>query len=268
MAMPAGDEIARYNKAFWDTLAAEGFVYTRPWLDLDVALLEDFASGKLPVMPAPHAFLFPQAIFADLAGQKVLCLASGGGQQSAAFALLGAEVTVLDLSEKQLAADREAAAHYGYEVQTVQGDMRDLSCFADSCFDRVYQAISLAFVPDLREVYREVARVLEPGGLYAVGHVMPGTTHIEQDSWNGKGYLSSEPYRPGLIEDDEWKEYIHPISDMFGGLVEAGLEVRGVWEDPRHLFHDESAEPGSYEHLLTVIVSYFMIMARKTEGKR
>ena len=40
----------------------------------------------------------------------VLCLAAGGGQQSVAFALLGANVTVFDLSETQLEHDRLAAA--------------------------------------------------------------------------------------------------------------------------------------------------------------
>ncbi len=264
--IPARDETAKHNETFWDKLVSEGFVYTRPWLDLDRDQLRSFAAGKLPVMPSPYAYLFPQPIFADVAGKSVLCLASGGGQQSAAFALLGAKVTVIDLSGKQLDADRKAAEHYGYDVEIVHGDMRDLSCFGDKSFDRVYQAISLVFVPDLREVYREVARVLKPGGLYAAGHVMPGTSHVEQTSWNGKGYLLSEPYRPGLIDDDEWKEYIHPFGDIFGGLIDSKLEIRGVWEDPRHLHHDESAEPGSYEHLLTRLVSYFMIMTRKTES--
>jgi len=37
----------------------------------------------------------------------VLCLASGGEQQSAIFGLLGADVTVLDLCAQQLAGDRQ-----------------------------------------------------------------------------------------------------------------------------------------------------------------
>ena len=41
-----------------------------------------------------------------IAGKGVLCLAGGGGQQSAAFALLGAKVTVLDFSETQLERDK------------------------------------------------------------------------------------------------------------------------------------------------------------------
>ncbi|MET0647531.1 MAG: class I SAM-dependent methyltransferase [Pyrinomonadaceae bacterium] len=57
----------------------------------------------------------------------MLCLAGGGGRESACFALLGAAVTVFDLSPEQLERDRLAAAHYGTHVETVRGDMRDLS---------------------------------------------------------------------------------------------------------------------------------------------
>lgn len=41
-------------------------------------------------------------LFGDLKNKNVLCLASGGGQQSVEFALLGANVTVVDFSKEQL----------------------------------------------------------------------------------------------------------------------------------------------------------------------
>ena len=82
--------------------------------------------------------------------------AGGGGQQSAAFSLLGAAVTVVDLSEAQLQRDREAAAHYGANIQTLQGDMRDLSRFPAQAFDIVWQPYSLNFVPEVQLVFQEV----------------------------------------------------------------------------------------------------------------
>jgi 2-polyprenyl-3-methyl-5-hydroxy-6-metoxy-1,4-benzoquinol methylase len=45
-----------------------------------------------------RACIDPDGWLGALDGLRVLCLASGGGQQSAAFALLGAQVTVVDLS--------------------------------------------------------------------------------------------------------------------------------------------------------------------------
>src|SRR5437762_3782720 len=140
------DELARYLTARWRALAEANALFTRPYLDLDA----DSARAKLD----PHGLL------GDVASKRVLCLAAGGGQQSAAFALLGARVTVVDISEEQLARDREAAAHYQIEIETLQGDMRDLSRLDTHVFDIVWHPYSLNFVPDARVVFREVARVI------------------------------------------------------------------------------------------------------------
>ena len=115
------DEIARYNKDRWEELAEANVEFSRPYLDLDP--------------PRARECVDPHGMIGEVDGKDVLCLASGGGQQSAAFGVLGANVTVLDLSETQLQRDRQAAAHHGRRIETVQGDMRDLSRFGDASFD-------------------------------------------------------------------------------------------------------------------------------------
>ena len=66
-------------------------------------------------------------------------------------------MTSVDIAEGQLAGDRTAAAHYGYEISTIRTDMRDLSTLDADAFDLVYQGPSMSWVPDVR--------VLRPGGL-------------------------------------------------------------------------------------------------------
>lgn len=109
------DEVARYNRERWRALVDADALFTRPVLNLDASQARET--------------LDPEGRLGSVAGKDVLCLACGGGRQSAAFALLGARVTVLDLSGGQLRRDQEAAAHYGVDIRTRQGDMRDLSCF-------------------------------------------------------------------------------------------------------------------------------------------
>ena len=79
---------------------------------------------------------------------------------------------------------------YDYTVTTVQGDMRDLSVFADESFDDVLQGVSLTFVHDLRQVYREVWRVLRRGGFYAAAHCNPATYPMSfggsRNRWDGE----------------------------------------------------------------------------------
>ena len=272
------DSIAARNQEYWDERVRQGKLYTVPWMDLDRDVLNAFVAGKIQQMPTTNGFLYPRQAFQDAAGKKVLCLASGGGQQSAVYGLLGAEVTVLDLCAGQLESDQLAARHHGYSVRTIQGDMRDLSIFADDSFDRVHQSISIVFVPDVRQVYRQVARVLRPGGMYFVGHGNPTTdaTSLEgpNNGWDGIGYRIAEPYIGGAVrrrpdgsesmtEGEPTGEYRHLLSDIFNGLIEAGLRICGVYEDPRCLTGGVGCEPGSYEHEIAYTASYFGILTRK-----
>src|SRR5690348_16538599 len=119
------DEIARYNLERWQALVDAQAVFTRPELQLDPSRAQ--------------ALLDPQQRLGDVAGKTVLCLASGDGQQSVAFALLGAHVTVVDLSDAQLQRDHQVAAQYGLDITVLQGDMRDLSALDVASFDIVYQ---------------------------------------------------------------------------------------------------------------------------------
>src|SRR6184192_3220933 len=130
------DDVAALNVARWQALADADALFTRPALDLDAAS----ARAWLERGGRVNDWLD------DLAGKRVLCLAGGGGQQSAAFAILGAQVTVVDLSAAQLERDRQVAARYGVPIEIVEADMRDLSTLNDDVFDLVSHAYSLNFV--------------------------------------------------------------------------------------------------------------------------
>ena len=138
--------------------------------------------------------------------KRVLCLAVGGSQ-SAAFALLGADAVVFDLSEAQLDLDRQAAEHYGVPIVVMQGDMRDLSVFAPASFDVVCHGFSLRFVPEARVVFEQVARVLRPGGVYMFANSNAFFTGLAAQDWNGEGYTIKLPYTdraPVSVPDAEW----------------------------------------------------------------
>jgi ubiquinone/menaquinone biosynthesis C-methylase UbiE len=249
------DEVYAYNKARWEALVGADALFTRPWLDLDVA--------------SARARLDLDDTIADVAGKKVLCLAGGGGQQSAAFTVLGAEVSVFDISEGQLQRDQEVAQHYGVQIQTVQGDMRDLSAFAAASFDLVWHPYSLNFVPDPHPVFQEVARILRPKGIYYFMAANPFAAGIGTGDWNGAGYTVSRPYLNGeqlTYADEKWvfrdgdtsrninhpREYRHTLSTLINGLIENKLHLLKIKEWGIEEM-DLNAEPGSWSHLVTVM---------------
>lgn len=266
------DEVARYNIERWQALVEADALFTRPALDLTPTSAREKVDAE--------------GLLGDLAGKEVLCLAGGGGQQSAAFALLGANVTVLDLSEAQLERDRLAAAHYGHTIRTLQGDMRDLSSLAPASFDIVHQPHSLGFVPDCRVVFTEVARVLRPKGLYFFAISNPFYAGLTERDWNGEGYNLNKPYTDGaeiLLPDAEWvyeraaiqkqetppiqatREYRQTFSKLLNSLLDLQFTLLHVSDD-KDLNPDPSAEPGTWDHLLSIAPVWLAFWLRYQPG--
>ena len=255
------DELARHNRDRWNGLAAAGVMYSQPWLDLDA--------------PTAQQRVDPQGMLGDLTGRRVLCPTAAGGQQSAAFALLGAKVTVFDLSDEMLARDRQAALHYGLDVATVQGDAQDMSALPTDGFDVVWQAHSLTFMPDIDALFDGVARVLRPGGMYLLSACNP-LAYGAEERWTGKGYLLAEGYTEGaeaVCGDGFWditdadgvakrvpgpREFRHTLTAMMNGLIGRGFVLLDVREEP----HGRAdAEPGSWDHFCSVVPPYLVIWA-------
>lgn len=245
------DDIARYNSERWRRLVEANAVFTQPKLDLDAE--------------AARILIDPEGKLGDLTGRRVLCLAAGGGQQSAAFALLGAQVTVFDLAEGQLARDRQAAAHYGVAITTIQGDMRDLSALEADIFDLVWQPYSLNFVPDARLIFAQVGRILRPGGMYYFACANPFFLGMSQQDWNGEGYVLRHPYTVGakiISQDEDWvynrgtqpveaipgsMEFRHTLSVLINRLADEGFVTQHM-VDSIDIDPDADTEPGSWEH--------------------
>jgi SAM-dependent methyltransferase len=265
--MRAQDEVAAMNKRHWERMVASRCTFTQPWLDLDRAQIQQYAQGQLNPVPASLIGIYPASLLKGVKSKRVLCLASGGGQQSAVFGLLGAHVTVVDLTAGQLEGDRAAAAHYGYEVATMQADMRDLSALADESYDLVYQAPSMAYIPEVAPVYAEVARVLVPGGLYRVCFSNPATEFVDWNSWDGQGYRIVMPYAERIERPPEGAEgsiqFRHDMGEIFNGLIAAGLSIQEVHDDPQYYLPENArAQPGTWDHWLTY-VGAFAIVAKK-----
>ena len=266
--MKIKDEIGTANKQHWDRMVKEECGFTRPWLDIDRDLLRQYVEGLLDPVPAALLSIYPVNVLADVEGKQVLCLASGGGQQSAVFGLLGAYVTVVDLVEGQLEGDLAAARHYGYEVATVCTDMRDLSPVNDGVFDLVFQAPSMVYIPEVRPVYAEVSRVVKPMGMYRVKFTNPATEFVDWDSWDGKGYRITKPYSERVEQAEVVGatgsiQFRHYMGDIFNGLIEAGFSIQQLEESPNYFLQKNAeAKPGSWDHWLTY-VGGFAIVARK-----
>ncbi len=253
------DEITVANRAHWESEVAKKNGFTVPWLDLNSDEILKYAEGQLDPIPYDLYQIYPAYLLKGVADKEVLCLAAGGGQQSAVFGLLGARVTVIDFTQGQLDGDIAAAKHYGYEIKTFRLNMRDLSAIEDASFDFVYQGPSMSWVPSVHEIYRGVSRIIRPGGQYRVDFGNPANHFWE---WDGKHYRVTKPYAERVFRyPDGAFDFRHYLGDIFNGLVDNGFQIERVeersWTQP-----DIEATPGSWTHEMAYNVS-FAIVAKK-----
>lgn len=214
------------NRLAWDAAVANGNRWTRP---VSTDEIERARKGDWSVLLTPDTPV-PRAWFGDLSSSRVLALASGGGQQAPIFAAAGAQVTVLDASDAQLSQDRMVAARDGLDLTTVQGDMRDLSRFDGGAFDLVFNPCSTCFVDDVERVWREVARVLAPGGALLTGFTNPWVYLFDAARFDA-GELVVVHRLPHSEELDGMVEFSHTLSAQIGGQLRAGLVVTDMYED-------------------------------------
>jgi SAM-dependent methyltransferase len=232
-------DVLSYNRSAWDHQVATGNRWTIP-VGPDVIAAARQGSWQIVLTPSQP---IPRSWFPALAGCDVLCLASGGGQQGPILAAVGARVTVFDNSPRQLERDREVAARERLELTTVEGDMANLSAFADESFGLIVHPCSNCFVPDVRPVWREAARVLRPGGVLLAGFINP-VYFLFDETKSNTGVLEvrySIPYsdlaslsaaeRQSYLDRQEPLIFGHSLDDQLGGQLDAGLVLTGLYED-------------------------------------
>lgn len=167
----------QHNRRAWNGPALQACVWSIP---VDGATIAQARAGTWQVVLTPRLPV-PRAWFGEVRGRRILCLASGGGQQAPVLSAAGAQVVSFDLSEAQLAKDQAVAQREQLPLQCVQGDMANLSCFADASFDLVFHPASNVFVPDVLPVWRECHRVLRSGGVLLAGFMNPALFMFDHD---------------------------------------------------------------------------------------
>lgn len=245
-----------HNRSAWDRLARKQDRLAKPARD------EDFSNPLASVDGLGW-------LGGDVRGKRLLCLAAGGGRQGPIYAAAGADVTVVDLSPAMLELDREVSHQRQLKLRTIEGSMDNLSMFSDACFDIVIHPVSTCYVPDVRPVYNEVARVLDASGIYISQHKQPTSLQADVKPQQGSyrvvhGYYDMSPLPmepvPNLIREDGTLEYVHRWEELVGAMCAAGFVIEALTE-PMHAKQDAVA--GSFGHRSKMIAPYVRIKARK-----
>ena len=245
-----------HNRAAWDRLAKKQDRLAKPARDVDFENPLSSVDG-------------PGWLGGDIRGRRVLCLAAGGGRQGPIYAAAGAIVTVVDLSPVMLELDRSVATERGIELTTVEASMDNLSMLGNESFDIVIHPVSTCYVPDVRPVFAEVARVLVTGGIYISQHKQPTSLQTDIEPVGGNytirhSYYDKTPLppvtKPNFIREDGTLEYVHRWEELLGAMCRAGLIIEDLIE-PMHAKPD--AEAGTFAMRCKFIAPYVRVKGRK-----
>lgn len=239
--MTHGFDVVAHNRIAWDREVENDNEWTRP---VGPDVIARARAGDWSVVLVGHQSVPRNWFPADLTGVRVLCLASAGGQQGPVLAAVGATVTVLDNSPRQLSRDREVAARDGLAIDTVLGDMRDLDALHDANFDMVFHPVSNVFCPDLAPVWRESFRVLRPGGILLVGFVNPDIFIFDAEALERGEFVVRHPIPFSSLDLPEAEgrqyhaegpvEFSHSLTEQIGGQLAAGFRLTHLVEAPHH----------------------------------
>lgn len=177
----------------------------------------------------------------EVAGKRLVHLQCHFGKDTLTLARRGAICTGLDFSPAAIEAARLLSAEVGVPATFVEGNLYDAPNLISERFDIAYVTWgAINWLPDIRGWARVVAAMLVPGGRLYLAESHPAILPFEEiDGIIRPHYDRRTPAENPIATDEATSytgsaerirstrtyEWIHPLSDIVTGLIEAGLRI-------------------------------------------
>ena len=193
------------------------------------SLRTDEAIGRLREKPEsafhPAVRALIRKYLPDLEGRCVLLPSSGDNHAAFALAMMGARVTSADISERQLENAAAVAGRLGLDIRFVRDDTMTLSRIPDRAFDMVYTSNgTLSWISDIDGMYRNICRVLKPGGFSVMYDLHPFNRPFSGEARQAPRIVKS--YHD-VLPDLHWR-----LQDLINAQIRAGLRLCELAELP------------------------------------
>ena len=183
----------------------------------------------------------------DYVGREVLDAGCGTGEYACWFASQGANVTGIDLSKGSLDEARSYAASAG--LRNVRFELRSVLAtdLDDESFDFVYCTGVLHHTPDPIAGFKELCRVLRPGGKVLIS------------LYNVLGFMPREVRRrvARLLGGDDLGKRITWGSRLFPFTARRLRRGKENTDDPESALYDYFAIPHETLHSIGEVLSWF-----------
>lgn len=199
----------------------------------------------------------------SLSGLDLCHLQCHIGTDTVSLARAGAKVTGVDFSPSALRAAKSLATRLGVEATWVETDVLDARAAVEGDFDVVYTSIgTITWLNDLDRWAAQIVALLRPGGMFFIRDGHPALYALDEEApglvtrysyfatgqaqkWDDDSTYAGD----GRIAHARTYEWPHPLSEILGALLRAGLRLVH-FDEGRMLpwrFSDRMIEvPGGY----------------------
>jgi len=209
---------------------------------------------------------FEMRILSDVRGKDTCVLGSGDNEVVFALAGMGAAVTSVDISEKQLEIAEERAGILGLDVSFLRADVIALSSIPDSSFDIVYTGGHISvWISDIARYYSEAVRILRTGGMFIVNeyHPIRRMWHESDNPEPRYRYFNRGPYEYTTDEGHTQVEFHWTTADHIQAMLDAGCRILEVDE------HGECEENEDYARSVpSILPMYLMVVGSKEPSSK
>lgn len=200
-------------------------------LSSDFYGVEEFIKGKSSLNR------FELELIGDVKNKTLLHLQCHFGQDTLSFARLGASVTGVDFTSSAVEAARQLSAKIGVKAAFHCCNVYDTRQHVKDEFDFVFTSYgTIGWLPDLKPWAEVVESSLKKGGHFVIVDFHPVMWMLDEDYSNMKysyfndeviitestGTYTGNSNLHAPMKENGWN---HPLSDIVGSLLNAGLKL-------------------------------------------
>ena len=188
----------------------------------------------------------------EVRGKSLIHLLCHIGTDTLSWALLGAQVTGVDISPVSLQYARQLAQKMGIEADFIEADIMEAQRMVRSKFDIAFSSTGvLCWIPDIHVYARTVKQLLKEDGFFYLfdGHPFRNVFLDESGDFCNKAqgdYFRKEPWQyeeMGDYTDPEFKlpvrnyEWDRTMGEIVTAFCEAGLRIAFLHEFPQYFYN-------------------------------
>lgn len=215
-----------------------------------------------------------------VAGKRLLNLQCGAANDALSWAVLGARVVGVDISEVAIEIAKEQARGADLDAEFVAADVYDLpeELLAEG-FDITYSAAGITcWLPDLDAWAQAIWQTLKPGGVFLLNEhhglwdvlvVTADGLHVQGDYF-GRDAPDTEPGDPakwvsGMSSRPDFVQFSWPLGDIITALATAGLRIRRVEEQsvPEMYLKSTEVRTPETDRIAAMIPAAYLLLATK-----